>query len=620
MRKIVEIRKDPADPAFRDLLDRCRRGEGPVTVGGLEGSARALVLSLLFVRLGRPFVVISPTEKEAGALQRDLTFFLGEEQVLGFPPWDLLTTDMFAFQRETELTRLEALHRLAYGGPAVVVIPAPALMQKLIPRGLLEGYVEEVSLGDTRERDALVRKLSEGGYGRVTLVEGKGEFSVRGNVVDLFPPHVPHPLRLEFFGDELESIREFDESSQRSIRELAEFQLFPAREVILTPESRERAVRNVRRRSNDLGLSRGTKEKLAEMIGTGLGSAVNPLFHPLFYNDPGEAPFSQGGLGTLFDYLPAGAPLILDDPLAIRQTFEKVEKDLDGFLLRARDSERFYLEKGAAYLTAAMVMEGWHSMRPIRLEGLGLEEGGKGPDVRFTLEPVAAGPADGMSVSEEGLLRPLVEKIGKWIGEGNRVVWVCAGQEGLQRMAHLLSRYDLQSRRMDGSFIDWIGDEVPAGLFLRDGRVSGGVRLAGMRLVILAEEEIFGKKALRRRVRPAREGYFLKSFGELSAGDFVVHTEHGIGRYQGLQKLAVNGIENDFLLIAYQDQDRLYLPVERIDQIQRYIGPDGFVPKVDRLGGTSWEAVKERVKTSVREMAEELVAIYAAREVMSREA
>jgi len=141
-----------------------------------------------------------------------------------------------------------------------------------------------------------------------------------------------------------------------------------------------------------------------------------------------------------------------------------------------------------------------------------------------------------------------------------------------------------------------------------------------MNLVVLSEEEIFGKKVLRRRVRPAREGYFLKSFGELGEGDFVVHTDHGIGRYRGLQKLTAGGIENDFLLIAYQENDRLYLPVDRIDQIQRYIGPDGFVPKVDKLGGSSWETVKERVKKSVREVAEELVSIYAAREVMERAA
>ena len=622
MRKIVETRKNTTDPALRDLLERFARGDGTIPVAGLEGSARALVLALLFDHLNRPLVVVSPTEKEAEALRKDLAFFLGEGRALLLPAWDLLTTDMFAFQRETELARLEVLHCLMYGEPAIVVIPAPALMQKVVPRSLIEEYVEWISVGDTRERDELARKLTEGGYGRVTLVEGKGEFSVRGNVVDLFPPSAAHPLRLEFFGDELESIREFDEGSQRSVKELAEFRLFPAREVILTPERRELAVRNIRRRSNELELPRGTKEKLAELMATGLGSAVNPLYHPLFYEAPeeGDSGAAHPCLGTLFDYLPPAAPLVLDDPLAVRQILEKTENDLDRFLLRAHDAERFHLEKGAAYLTAAEVEPCWGRMRQIHLEGLSLGDG-TFSGVRFLQErAIAPAEAERAVLEEDGLLRPLAERIREWIAQGNRVVFVCAGQEGLQRMGHLLVRYDLPAGRPEGAFLDGIGGEIPAGLFLREGRLSGGFFLPGMRLVILSEEEIFGKKALRRRVRPAREGYFLKSFGELSEGDFVVHTEHGIGRYQGLQKLAVGGIENDFLLIGYQDQDRLYLPVERIDQIQRYIGPDGFTPKVDKLGGTSWEAVKERVKKSVREMAEELVSIYAAREVMNREA
>ena len=239
MRKIVEIMKKPGDPALRELLERIARGEDRIAVGGLEGAARAFLPALLFRHLRRPLIVIVPTEKEAGVFFRDLSFFLGDEEAFLYPSWDLLTTDMFAFQRETELTRLEVLHRLVYGEPAVVVISARALMQKVLPREVLEGYVEWISVGDTRERDELARKLSEGGYGRVTLVEGRGEFSVRGNVVDLFPPMSRHPFRLEFFGDELESIREFDEGSQRSINELAEFMLFPAREVILTPERRE---------------------------------------------------------------------------------------------------------------------------------------------------------------------------------------------------------------------------------------------------------------------------------------------------------------------------------------------------------------------------------------------
>ena len=634
MRKIVENRKNPGDPALLGLLERLGRGEQRIAVGGLEGSARAFVMALLFRQLRRPLIVISPTEKEADACVRDFSLFLGGNQAVLLPSWDLLTTDMFAFQRETELARLEVFHRLAYGGPTVVVISARALMQKVIPREVLEGYVEWISVGDIRERDELVRKLTEGGYGRVTLVAGKGEFSVRGNMIDLYSPSAPHPFRLEFFGDELESIRVFDEATQRSIQELAEFMLFPAREVILTPERRERAVRNIRRRSNELELPRAVKDKLAEMIATGIGSAVNPLFHSLFY-DSGDrfqiCPHDDSrdhGLGTLFDYLPAAGLLVLDDPLAVGQAEEKIENDLDRFLLKAHDQERFHLEKESAYLTAAEVSGRRQGMRQLHLEGLALGTGDDArPSVRFHLgRDIAVGGTAGTEAEETGILRPLAEKIRGWLGDGNRVVFVCGGQECMQRMGQLLARYDLPVRKGTGPFLD-NGDrfeicphEDPGALLLRDGRVSGGFHLPGMNLVILSEEEIFGKKVLRRRVRPAREGYFLKSFGELAEGDFVVHTEQGIGRYRGLQKLTAGGIENDFLLIEYQENDRLYLPVDRIDQIQRYVGPDGFVPKVDKLGGTSWETIKERVKKSVREVAEELVAIYAAREVMDREA
>ena len=348
VKKIVENRKNPGDPALRDLLERLGRGEQRIAVGGLEGSARAFLMALLFRQLRRPLVVISPTEKEADACVRDLSLFLGEDQAVLLPSWDLLTTDMFAFQRETELARLEVFHRLAYGGLAVVVISARTLMQKAIPREVLEGYVEWISVGDIRERDELVRKLTEGGYGRVTLVQGRGEFSVRGNMIDLYSPSAPHPFRLEFFGDELESIRAFDEATQRSIQELAEFMLFPAREVILTPARRERAVHNIRRRSNELELPRAVKDRLAEMIATGIGSAVNPLFHSLFYDAAGGDDSGDYGLDTLFDYLPAAGLLVLDDPLAVGQAEEKIENDLDRFLLKAHDQERFHLEKEAA--------------------------------------------------------------------------------------------------------------------------------------------------------------------------------------------------------------------------------------------------------------------------------
>ncbi|MDA8126495.1 MAG: transcription-repair coupling factor [Deltaproteobacteria bacterium] len=622
VKKIVDPLHQPADPVLRDLLERIARGETAIPVHGLEGAGRAFVTALLFHRLHRPLILVCPTEKEAEARSRDLSFFLGSEKVLLLPAWDWLTTDMFAFQRETELARLEVLHRLLFGEPGVIVIPVRALMQKVIPRSVLEGVAQWISVGDTWERDDLGRLLSEGGYGRVTLVEGKGEYSVRGNVVDLFPPMAAHPFRLEFFGDELESIREFDEQNQRSLRELAEFMIFPSREAILTPKRRERAVRNIRRRCNELELPRPTKDKLAELMGTGLVASVNPLFYPLFYDPAGDDDSGTQGLGALFDYLPEKGLLLFDDPLACVQAGEKTENDLDRFLLKTHDGERFYLDKGTSTLSAAELPALQQGFQRVDLVGLALGDDEAAAGVRFFQErPIDPGLPPRTPEEEDGLLFPLAGKIRGWIDGGSRVTLVCGNEECMQRMGHLFSRYDLPVVKAAGPFLngsDPAGDRP--GLFLRQGHVSAGFALPALQLVLLSEEEIFGKKVLRRRQRPAREGYFLKSFGELSEGDFVVHTEHGIGRYLGLQKLSVGGIQNDFLLIGYLDQDRLYLPVDRIDQIQRYVGPDGFTPKVDKLGGTSWEAVKEKVKKSVREMAEELVSLYAAREVMSRDA
>ncbi|PKN06108.1 MAG: transcription-repair coupling factor, partial [Deltaproteobacteria bacterium HGW-Deltaproteobacteria-7] len=188
-------------------------------------------------------------------------------------------------------------------------------------------------------------------------------------------------------------------------------------------------------------------------------------------------------------------------------------------------------------------------------------------------------------------------------------------------MQHLLTGYDLPVRILpaDSPLLNAIDDPgcVPA-LFLHEGKISGSFVFEALNLALLSEEEIFVKKTSRRRVRPVREGYFLKSFGDLKEGDFVVHTDFGIGVYRGLQKITVGKIENDFLVIEYLEGDKLYLPVNSLEKIQRYLGPEGVTPKVEKMGGTSWDAVKERVKKSVRDVAEELVAIYAAREAMER--
>ena len=615
--------------AFDILSDRIGRREKETHLSGLHGSAKSLFISILFRQVNKTLIVLCPTEKEAENTSRDISFFLDgeDDKVFLYPPWDILSTDIFAFQREVELSRIEVLYRLLCGSRSIIILPLRAMIQKVMPRMIFEGYIGTISIGDFIERDQLVAKLLAGGYIRESIVEGKGEFSVRGNVIDIFPPAAMNPFRMEFIGDELESIRQFDTVSQRSTVERVEFVLLPTREVILSNERKQLAVKNIRHRSDSLELSKMIRTRLVETIEDDFASSVNHLFIPMFYES----------LHTFLDYMPKDGIMIVDNFPAIREAEDQAENEMDRFLLKARHEEKFYLEKEASYLIGAEWQERSEAFQRLYLDELTLgksfsadqsDEGGEGR-ISVCLEKVVnrpflplltkggKGESPQVLQGEDGILRPAVNKIKELVQEGNLVVFLCAGLEEVQRMDHLLIQYDLSAVRAKVPFLSDIDQHGNRGrLIIREGKIDGGFYLPDLKLAVITDEEIFGKKVSRRRTRAVREGYFLKSFGELKEGDYVVHTEHGIGLYRGLQKLHVGRIENDFLLLEYLGGDKLYIPVDRLDQIQRYIGPEDYAPKIDRLGGPSWEAVKEKVKKSIREVAEELVSIYAAREVM----
>lgn len=636
VRKIVEkIERHP----FITLFDRIKRGEKNLHVSGLHGSAKSFLLSLISRRINRTLIVITPTEKEARDLYQDISFFLGEEnKVTLYPQWDFSATDILAFQRDVELSRIEVLSRLLIEKLPVVIVPMKALMQKVIPRVVLEDYLEVISIGDTVDRDDLVLKLSAGGYHRATLVDEKGQFSLRGHVIDIYPPTALRPVRMEFIGDELESIREFDPASQRSTGELIDFTLAPTRDVILSEDRRKQAIVNIKYRALELELPRITRTRLTEVIENDLISSINPLFLPLFYESferasrdiSSESPAEAGKedfqpvLGTFFDYMPEDFILIFDDFPAIERARENIENETDRFLLKARNEETFYLEKDSCYSARELILQKCNDFRKVYLEGLPIGTEGHddnnvavfhvnaqmNTDVKPTITSQKLGEGD-------GFLKPLAEKIKLWLHEGNLVTFLGTGQEEVERLGHLLEQYNIPAARSNVPFTVDVDQYSDTGrLVIREGKITGGFRLPDLKLIVITEEEVFGRKVSRRRPRPGREGFFLKSFGDLNEGDYAVHTDHGIGVYRGLKKLSIGKIETDFLLLEYLEGDKLYIPIDRLDQIQRYIGPEGFAPRIEKLGGSSWEALKEKVKKSVREVAEELVSIYAAREVM----
>lgn len=617
MRKKVDQKLFHGDSVLASLYSTVSGGGRSVDVTGLHGASRAFVLSLLYRETRRSILAVVPSESEAEAFARDLSFFMGSREVLLYPPWDvrlLSSDDILSLQQEAAQARLRVLTNLIAGGPAVVVATLDALLQRVMPLAVLCDYLEELRPGQRLDRERFVEKLAAGGYRHVSLVEEPGEFSLRGFVLDVFSPAEDAPVRIEFFGDEIESLRLFNPETQRSREERSSAMIAPAGEIVVTGESRDRALRNLRARAADLEVSKKSRDALLDFIESDVVPAAVQLM-PLYYDEPGF-PNPE----ALFDYLPGNGLVALFDKSGLEKAEEELNARVDDFLKKARVEERFYLEPSSLLFTMEQIMERCGKHFCLSFEELRRHPGDDGRTLHFSTvshHGVFQTPGEGRREGEEGPLAPFVESARAWIREGVQVVFLCSEEE-VGRLCSLFEGYGLSVEYSKESIFDDLNRGRDRGRFLlKTGRVSEGFYAPFFRLSLVSEEDLFGKKKRRlRRKVSAREGYFLKSFGELKEGDFVVHADHGIGIYKGLRHLSAGGMEADFLNLEYAGGDKLYLPVDRLDRVQRYVGPDGFISPVDRLGGASWETAKKKVKESIRKIAEDLVALYAAREVM----
>ena len=638
MKIIPDQTKTPPSPSspLAGLAGEVEKSRETV-ITGLKGSSPAFVAAALFRALGRTALHVVPTEASARETREALSLFLPPGEVIHFPPWDRFATSVQSLGNDVPSKRAAVLARLLSPAPVLVVASLEALLCRVVPKKVLSGFMDLLAMGDRRDRDDLASKLLEGGYRRVSLVEREGEFSVRGDLVDFYGPGEEKPHRVEFMGDEIESIRRFDPETQRSREEVLEVPLAPVSEFIATAESLRRASRNLRIRANEAGLSREERRRVAERLEGETDRFPLPYLLPLFFTSPGTSPGEGNGeagvaaetgesreageavpgLDTLFDYLPGPSPVFVDSGPLIRAAAGKLDSDLERFLFRAREEGRYVPEKESFWLDLAEFERRLDGRAVVRLSALDREPDGKGrPAIHLPMESPEGlkGPAGVPTGSGEGLLSPLVNRVREWLGGDYQVFYVC-GEDERERMLHLFSEYGLSARALDGPLLaDLRETGLPGRLLVKTGKIPEGFVDPGLRVAVVSEGEVFGQKIRRRSARSRREGFFLKSFAELSLGDFLVHRDHGIGIYRGLERIGVDGRENDFLLIEYQGKDKLYIPVERLDEIQRYIGPDGHRPGLDRLGGPSWEAVKKRVKKSVQAMAEELVQLYATRE------
>ncbi|HHY36924.1 MAG TPA: transcription-repair coupling factor [Firmicutes bacterium] len=593
---------------FHKLLENLNRGRGNQFLYGLGGSQKTYLAAGLWTATGRTCLYITADLQEANNVYDDLVTLLPPERVLFFPPLGTLPYDFEAQSPEVTGQRLQVLQRLLEGeGEVMIVTTVPALQRALPPAESLQGKEVTLTAGSVLEREELLEKLLWLGYERVELVEGKGQFAVRGSIVDVFPLTADTPYRIEFFDDEVESIRQFTVEDQLSRQRVEAVRIFPARELILTPAERERGREALAQRGKDLckrleARGRGQlARKLRQRWEQYCEEAENFIYYrgidnllPLYYPDP----------ASLLDYLPPGGVVILDEPGRIEERardFQAQMVEIHSNLLEEGRAFPFQLEN---YLSWERIAAGCRRHRLLSLAHFLRSTPGVSPEdiLSFLAKDVPA---------YQGNRELIRGDLALWQRRRYRILVFASSRERGRRLVDFLAEEGLAPALVEEGEAPREGQ-----IQIRLGVLTRGFEFPDLKLVILTEQDLLGHQKARSLARLRPKGKKVRAVADLKPGDLVVHVNHGIGRYLGINTLEVQGVKRDYLLIQYAGEDRLYVPTDQVHLLQKYIGVEGRTPRLNKLGGAEWNRAKGKVKASVQELALELLKLYATREAV----
>jgi transcription-repair coupling factor (superfamily II helicase) len=597
-------------PPWQPLFDFLEKGGTSFSIAGLKGSSAAYVLSQVASKVRAPILFLTLDEVRAEHIFQEITFFATPNQrILFYPSWDAKLFEKISPSPEVLGQRWEVRHHLSTAEhPSWIVSSLPAVLQKVPPRNVNRRFAPPIFPGQEFQRDDFVSQLEGMGYTRVHVVTEKGEFAVRGYLMDIFSPANNNPLRIEFFGDRIDSVRTFDPDSQRSLHDLEKAVILPVKEALFFPEFLEQAAQKLRKAMEE-GMPQGSAQEIQEKIRQGISFPGVDFYLSFFYPV----------LESFLDYLPPETLLVLDDRPELEerliQIWGEARKDWQAQI----DYGEFYPAPENLLLTREDFAGFTDLFSRIALQGLEMGENTAGVSgIRLETESNDRLRSELLSSkSEEGILHLLAQRIRIGAEKGISALLTCSNLHAAQRLEEMLENHGLRIRLLDKPFHAWSPDDSSGWhATLLIGSLSRGFSFPRAGLTIITESELFGEKRPRRRPGIPFKDHAMAAFSELQISDFVVHADHGIGIYRGLLKLSLGKEEHDFLLIEYQGGDKLYLPVYRLNLVQKYVGGGDMGPRVDKLGGTSWEKAKNRVKKSLRELAEELVKLYATRTVV----
>ena len=596
-----------------ELASALAQGHKHLKLAGFTGSGRAYLLARLISETGvPPLVVVEPTAEAAEALLADLNFFLGFDTsardfasapgVLFYPAEESLPYEAVVSSAGATRERLATLFRLTQNDAPVrlIVTSASAVVRQTIPRRVLGRSSELVQKDEALDRDRLLATLTAGGYVQVPQCEDPGSYAVRGGIIDVFCPLYEKPVRIELFGDMVEVLREFEPESQRPGKPLQEFMVCPIREVILDAETAERARDSLSALANAIDFP----PRKLRVIKEEFENRIN------FFGIEAYLPALWDEMETLVDYARArGCVWLWNKPgQAEDEVTQMLEAATTAYESALRDHKlHFAPERHFISLNVVRALP----MRHIDAT----YEGTADIQVQYPeLSELAARLIASRAVPNvNDHLRPLYDFLRDGRRQGRTHVLVMSSLAQAERLRELLQEARIDARVDKKTFSLQrleVVKEAQATAIIVIGEIERG--FSADSVVFFAETDVFGQHQHRRQRKQHKGGDFISDLKELKAGDALVHVDHGVGRYLGLQRLAVRGVEEDYLHLEYFGGDKLYLPVYRIGLVQRYAAA-GQAVKLDKLGGTAWETKKQRVKDAVLAMAHDLLDLYAKR-------
>ncbi|MGH7896103.1 MAG: CarD family transcriptional regulator, partial [Candidatus Binatia bacterium] len=567
-------------------------------------------LARLHAARPRPVLAIAPDTTGAEAFAADLRFYRGdregtsplERHVHVLPGWEIPPFEPLSPTRETVAARMEGFHHLLQTSDPIIVTTIEAWGQRGLPRAVFGEAITYVVTGEAIAPATLVERLVGWGYHRVPLVQDPGDVALRGGILDVHPAGYTRPVRFEFFGDDIESIRVLDAVSQRSLDRVEDVLLLPLREF--APHHLGAAVaRVIDARAAEVALARQERRDLVEAVRSGF---VLPGMEGLL-------PYLHPSLGTLADFLPERTLVWVLQGSALETGVEATWQQVVRHAEAAEAEGRFHCPTQALYLAPAEWRARLGRWPRIEVEGL---ESLVGDDLRamtYSTDGIALRGA----ATSDAPLKAVADRLHEWQRDGARLVVVATTPARRDRLRALLVPYGIDALATDAPFGQALSTKGRGPLALT-GDLSCGVRLPADGLAVATEAEFFGEPRQIRRGRRERPADVFSSLAALKPDDYVVHVDHGVALYRGLKHMLVAKTAGDYLHLEYDGGDRLYVPVDRINVVQRYVSADGGTPPLDKLGGTSWERVKARAKESLLAMAHELLQVYAAREAHGR--